>query len=456
MPTGTAALLLLAAVPFAALASSEAPAVARPRLTLDRAVERALATGDIAAQAARVDEASGQLLARTARPRATFAYDRQDVFDHDGAPGFAQDVLRLEQALPAPGLVRRRRQVASDEIAIARWEADVLVRQKTYQTRKAYAAALAPQRLVEAIGAGLEPLGEAVRIVSARVAAGESSPHEQVRVELAGVQERDLIAAARVEEARALSVLGTLMGESLPAGVFLEGDLPAPAANEPQAPAANEPQAPAGLPELAVLASRADLARDEEALSRREARPQLTAGLGAMHFDQTALAAQSGYNAVLAVQLPVDRRRRGEVRAARARAAAALRSREALERRVRAEVDGTSRRLDLARERLDRLAGEQEGLVDSSLQLSRIAYQAGLTSLLELLDAHRAAREFRVARLRAQAELLDALEDHAYALGTVPGTPARRAPRRTAPEAPARPSGVFRNGAPASATGARP
>lgn len=48
------------------------------------------------------------------------------------------------------------------------------------------------------------------------------------------------------------------------------------------------------------------------------------------------------------------------------------------------------------------------------------SYQAGLQSLLELLDAYRLEREFAVQRVRARGALADALDELALALGEDP------------------------------------
>jgi outer membrane protein TolC len=49
--------------------------------------------------------------------------------------------------------------------------------------------------------------------------------------------------------------------------------------------------------------------------------------------------------------------------------------------------------------------------------MARTSYQAGLQTLLELLDAFKLQREVAIQRIRARAALSEALEDLALATG---------------------------------------
>lgn len=153
------------------------------------------------------------------------------------------------------------------------------------------------------------------------------------------------------------------------------------------------------------------------AVSRAEGRPQLTVGAGYMHLDQTGLPAQSGYNAVAAVVMPLPERRDAEMAAARARRDAAQAEMVATIRRIRGEITGAREAVRAASRRLERVTRTEEGQLEPVLEMSRTSYQAGLQSLLELLDAFRLEREFSVQKLRARAALTESLEDLALAVG---------------------------------------
>lgn len=429
------------AVALLLLSSAVVRADPHGSLDLDGAIQAALSAGDIDAQSQRVEEARGRLQQRLLRPNPVVVYDRQDIFDQGNAPGFVQDLIKLEQPLRQHGIRKARQRAGELEIESVSQEIGLVRRRKIHEVRRAFARALEAQHLILIHQRAIVRTRTAQDVVSLRTTAGESSKYESARMNLATAQERDLATAARVEFTRALADLGTAMSKALPATTIIEGRLPSPLKLDREAGeriletskhpafghlgAGTKLAEPAGnpwkrRPEIAIEDARLAQARADEQSIRAEVRPQFNVGLGYMHFDQTGLTAQDGYNAVVSVGLPLHDRRQGDIRAAQARALGAQKSRDAAMLRILAEVTGAREHLLMANTRLvDLLEGEKTGTGEMTT-MAETSYRAGLQSVLELLDAYRLERDLQLARVRAQGALLLAMEDYAYALGLSP------------------------------------
>lgn len=386
-------------------------------ITVTDAVELALSAGDIAAADLAVEEARGELEQRLVLPNPTIELDHQDVFDRGIAPGFTQDLLKLEQSLLTPARRRARRAVGLSGVRRATWEAALARRKKVHEVRRAFVDVLESQEVLRVREASLTRVHSAQRAIELRVKGGESSRYEQARIALALSQERDAIHESSSDLARARTELARAVGRSLPAERPITGTLPSQA---PDAGTLAQLVRAADLPEIAVEQAREAVARADERLARAESRPAFTVAGGYLRFDQTAIPSQDGYNAIVAVELPLHDRRTGERRAARARAEAAHRSGEAARDRASAELDAARREVEVAAARVTQLDEGQGPQVRPLMEMAETAYREGLQSLLELLDAQRAERDFRIARVRARAALARALETVAFASGRDP------------------------------------
>lgn len=150
-------------------------------------------------------------------------------------------------------------------------------------------------------------------------------------------------------------------------------------------------------PYLAALAEREAAARRVR-VEQTRAIPDVTASLGLRRFEaDRSTAAVAG----LAIPFPLFDRNRGNIDAARA--ALQIADARLEEARLEAEAEGRSALSQLAasQARLDAtLASEQTSM--EAYRLSRIGYESGKTSLLELLNARRAVGAARGASIDAR------------------------------------------------------
>jgi cobalt-zinc-cadmium efflux system outer membrane protein len=118
---------------------------------------------------------------------------------------------------------------------------------------------------------------------------------------------------------------------------------------------------------------------------------------------------REAFGASLGVTLPLWNARRGEI--ARASAESQLRAAEVGRARLAllTEVETRRRDVDTAAAQVATLVDDLVPSAAESLRLATLLFQEGETSLLDLLDAQRTARDARREEIRARFELATAL-----------------------------------------------
>lgn len=248
-------------------------------------------------------------------------------------------------------------------------------------------------------------------LVSRRASLGETREVDRIKARVEWLkQQRELYKAQREADA-AEAALRTLAASPLPRPLVLHGELPGPA----DSTSTLELATPVRLersPEM--IRARAEAARATSLLSsaRRSRFPDLGLSLfGLRELDREA------YGASFGVVLPLWNGRRGEI--ARASAESMLRSADTDRIRLALLTDVETRRRDV-----DTSAAEAATLMNEllpsaaeSLRLARLLFEEGETSLLDLLDAQRTARDARREEIRARFELAVALSELQRLLG---------------------------------------
>ncbi len=144
-------------------------------LDLDAAIQSALNAGDLEAQSLRVEEARGRLQQRLLKPNPVVVYDRQDIFDQGNAPGFVQDLVKLEQPLRQHGIRQARQRAGEMDIETVSREVVLARRRKIHEVRRAFARTLEAQHLILIHQRAIIRTRTAQDVVSLRTTAGESS-----------------------------------------------------------------------------------------------------------------------------------------------------------------------------------------------------------------------------------------------------------------------------------------
>jgi outer membrane protein TolC len=277
--------------------------------------------------------------------------------------------------------------------------------------RLAFYRLLQARALVEVARATEMDARSLLDLVSRRASLGETREVDRIKARVEWLkQERELRAAEREANA-AEATLRTLAASPLPRPLVLHGGLPGPA----DSTSTLEDATPARLersPEM--TRARAEAARAASLLSnaRRSRVPDLGFSLfSAKELDRDA------YGASLGIVLPLWNARRGDI--ARAGAESMLRSADAERIRLAllTEIETRRRDVDTSAAEAATLMNELLPSAAESLRLARLLFEEGETSLLDLLDAQRTARDARREEIRARFELAVALSELQRLLG---------------------------------------
>ena len=334
-----------------------------------------------------------------------------------------QDQGAASLTLTAPLFVARpltQWRHAKDDIETARWSAAETRRQLALAVGRAWLQLLAQHRVI-AISARAEVTARAhLDFTQKQYAGGYGTRLDEVRADQEVQSDRAQVEQARVQLARLREALGVLVGADHPVDAQDAVDLPPPPSYADATTEAVRQRSDVKLQEQRVVAARHQV-RDRWA----DYTPQLVATFTPFLQTQSPLPATvtptAGYQGVLALTLPLydgglrygQERERGvlsreaEVGLEGVRRQAASDVRAAVE-----EMERAGAALAAAREAA-RLAGEGVTLTD-------LAYRAGASTNIEVIDAERRARDAETAVAVAEDAERQALLDLLVASGRFP------------------------------------
>lgn len=311
----------------------------------------------------------------------------------------AEATASIEQTLELGGKRQARVSAGRAEVEAAKLRATQAGAQFAFDLAKAYAGAEGAERRVQLSTEALSLAEDDARVASALVEAGREADLRRVQA-LAGVQAaRADLDEARAVRATAFGALTALAGAqspitSIPDGLLAQADRSASLA------------APDPLASPTYLAAQAD----REAAARRirveqtRATPDLSVSVGIRKFQEDDSAAMV---AGLSAPFPLFDRNRGNISAAQAELSAAEARLEAARLDAQAEAMAGVVRLRATDSRLI-AAREGERTAEEAYRLTRIGYEGGKLTLVELLNARRALVDARAQTLDAALERLSA------------------------------------------------
>jgi cobalt-zinc-cadmium efflux system outer membrane protein len=372
---------------------------------------------------ARLEVARGEVRSAGQRPNPTLEYRRENL----GSPLDPDEFFTAYLPIDVTG--RRVQLGRATGRATARLlaERDAARQDAALAVARGWVAAVLAAELAEVAAAQHDAALLVARLEATRAAEGVSSEAaaRRTRVESARLAHARALAEARLaQEQGALAALLGVAADSLPPLPRAGGD------GTPFGPAALPAQAGALLAELAALddgALQARAAQDRAelraaAFAREEAGFRRAFERGGVLGDwelQGGSKLTGGFftgQVGLAVPLALFHRNEG----ARERAAGAVRDADAASRATSLAVSGEVRAAAAALRRLTALAADLAAAPDDALVIAtaaRAAYAEGHMTLLELLDALRAAAEARATAHQYAADLLLARLTLARAVG---------------------------------------
>jgi cobalt-zinc-cadmium efflux system outer membrane protein len=384
------------------LAQTPAPA---DGLTLPAAIERALAANPTiaAARLQRPVGVAGVGVARE-RPNPELAYESSR-----DAPRQA-----IGATLPIELGGKRQARIAAATAAVSVSEADLdrVIAEVRNDVRRAYFAVIAADRRVEFTGE-LQTLATRARDAArARVQAGDVPQADLTQASLALASSENDVAAARGEAAAARAELNAFLGQPPATTVTLSDAMTPGALMTLDAAVAQATSVNAAL-QLADRQIEAQTAKVR--LAKAEQTPDLTAGTALTYDAEPDFA--YGWRLSGAITLPIFTTHRAGVLVEEAELARLKGERDATLARMTGAIAAALARAESARDRVARYDNDILPLALEAERQAEVAYTAGQTGLVALIESLRTARETRQAGLQAAQDFQQALADLELAIG---------------------------------------
>jgi outer membrane protein len=416
-------LILFAVVAFAEVASGQ-PLPEPERVTFDEAIRRALERNPGIAEAAQAILQAVTLLqqAQTVfRPTVsasvtTTIIDTPRGFDEFVTQPRTQSLIGASVSYPVLAAARWAESAqAEDQIRVARLSVDETRRQIALSAGQTYLAVIAQQRQVEVNQRARENALAHVEYARTRLEAGAGSKLNELRASQELATNEVLLEGSRLALRRAQEALG----------VLLAADAPVDAAAEPAFEVLTMPTDRGWLaarPDVQLFTAQITAAERVYGDSWRDWVPTATASFEPLLLTpSTVFQASRTWRGFVSLSVPIFdagvrrvTKRQREVAVGTARIQLTdveLRARSEL-RVAQAALDSSERAVSHAR-----LAAQHAAEV---LRITDVAFRAGATTNIELIDAQRQARDADTAAAQADDSARQARFDLLVALGRFP------------------------------------
>jgi cobalt-zinc-cadmium efflux system outer membrane protein len=331
---------------------------------------------------ARVESMRAEAAGRTLLPNPSAVATREGA-------GYAA-FFQLEQQLPISGRRRFLKQAGTAAVGATEAETAAALWSLRSDVRLAFYRLLSAQQREAVLADGRRDLEEVIRVLRTREQEGEGSRYDRLR------SEREL--------AEYLSQLALVRTDLVQARFSLSAFLP-PATLVDHV--AGTLQTAETLPAVDALVQRALSHRLEYTAKQRQIErfrlegraaerlryPEPLAIAGIKRGD-VAIGTRETSSAVgITIPLPLFNKGQTEIARWRAEEDRAVARREALERRIRAEVTGAAAVLQLRKNTIEQYRREVNQIGVDLNRITRVGYQEGELGILELLDSYRVTRQ---------------------------------------------------------------
>ncbi|MGE5126674.1 MAG: TolC family protein [Betaproteobacteria bacterium] len=413
-----------AAAAAAAAAPAGPPAAAPPRVTFAEAVKRALDRHPTVGQAVQAVRRAQALLDQSRavfRPLVT-GFVGETILD--AARGFGDSIVQPQKQTSLSGTVSfpllaasrwAATKHAADQVEIARISAQDARRQVAFTAAQAYLAVLAAQHQRLIALHNRENARALADYARTRLEAGQGSRLNHVRAsqELATVEGLVYSAELAAEQAR----------EALGVAIFADGPMDADGDPEIEAPAppAEDEARLQQRPDLRLFSAQAEAAERVVQDNWKSWLPTASASFTPQYVTPKGLFQPARtWVAFFQLQVPIFDGTLGSTRKLLIadRETARLRL-QAVQTEARAEVR-SARQAVQQNERIAAAMREAAASAVDALQITEVAYRAGATTNVEVVQAQQTARNAEILAALAQDQLLRARLGLLVALGEFP------------------------------------
>ena len=369
---------------------------------------------DLIAARRAVEAAGAQREIAAVRPNATLSLNSSSISNnYNNGPGTsnvwrADTVLRIDQPFERGGKRELRMDAAEGLERAARGDSLDALRTQLALLRGAYYDLKQAEEKVAVLGENAQLFGRTFAAAQARLKAGDLAAADVAKVQVDHERAQNDFRVAQADLVRARIALGYMIGDERNAAELRAAD-PWPARVRPE-PADVEraiDNYSDTRPDVVAAKARVAAAEKLRDLAKSQQTRDVTLGAQYERYPGTIPADSVGFG--ISMPLFTGNNFSGEIRRAEVDRYAAL---DALDR-ARAIAGNDIRRaasdLAAAAERLERYDSTLLAAAQRSAQAAEFAFQRGVTSVLEVLDARRTLRA-------VQLEALAARSDHAREL----------------------------------------
>lgn len=359
------------------------PLTTYAELTEFQAIEQGMAQPEVQALLeAQLEQARGekQSAGRWYNPEIEYSQEQIDL-----PSGNSEETLWwVKQRLNLAGVKGIERDAAAMTLEAAEARSSLERRQWRTRIRTRFYDTLAAQTGAEVLTGHRNRLQQVATMIEQRVAAGDASEYDRLRIaqELARAQSLAAQAQAR-QEAERQKLFGLIGGEPH----ALTGKLLPPQSGRSTQTLGQHPQ-------LLMLMSLKRSAELGTKAARRSAWPEVSLGLGRKSVDESGFSAE-GNAVALSLEIPLFDRSRGEAQRSRGLAREYAADYALTHKRLRARQKALQTTLAARRESALAFRQATAGGERSLSALAEASYQAGEVTIMELVDAYRAELDTR-------------------------------------------------------------
>lgn len=402
------------------------------RLSFDEAVARALAQNPTTLNAALEVRRSSALMEQARAPSmpTLFGNGTYTRLDHDRSiPGAtpeetrvlaAKDQLAANLMLSVPLLAPQRWAQwgrASDNVKVSHASEEDIRRQIAVAAGRAYLAIILQRRQVDVNERARDNARAHMEFADARLQGGVGNRIDQVRAAQEYRTDEAQVQAVYAALTRAREALGVLVGSSEPVDAADEVTLPvAPSIQEALEESRSRRR------DVAAFQVRKDSADRSLGLNWTDYMPLLSATFQPFYQHPATLTTpRTGWQAQLVLSIPFydGSLRYGQAHERKALADEATVALEGALRQAQSDVRAAFETLRRADDSL-KSAREAARLSEEALELANLAYRAGATTNLEVVDAERRTRDAETAAVIAEDSARQARLDLLAAAGRFP------------------------------------
>lgn len=409
-----------AAAMFFLLLVGQAAGQATTLISLDRAIELALAHNhSIKATRTMILQNQAQEITANFRPNPTLGADSQFVpffspqdFSGDNLNETQQFDIGVGYLFERGHKRQRRLQAARDQTAVTRAQVTDAERTLAFNVGQQFVSVLLAESTLEFALQDLKSFQQTVDIGEAQLKAGAISEGDYLKIKLQLLQFQTDVSAARLARVQALVGLREFLGyDAVPADFDVVGDL----AYEPLHAKVEDLQ-------MKALRERPDFRAAELGITAAQSQILLAKANAKVDvngtYDFTHVSGENTASIFVNFELPFFNRNQGEIARTGYALTQAQEQEQSASDTVLSDVSNAYEAVTSNDEVVQLYASGYLKQAQDSRDISEYAYRRGAASLLDFLDAERSYRSVQLAYRQALASYMTALEQLKEAVGT--------------------------------------